>query len=392
MDPITERGRAALLGALLFAAFLAAGCEPSAAGTPGGASEGSPATSGGTGASALGLPEEGEITIVAMPDIQWYSLTEETISADRDDRLGEFLDHFDEPGQGPETLRRMHRWILEHREEQRLVFVSFLGDLVERGRNESSRGRWETSRASIDLLHGEIPYGLAVGNHDMVTSTGETPLFEEFFGEERYRGFDWYLESHRNNVNSVQQVVVGADSLLFLHLTCNAPDDDLAWADGVLRRHPGHHTFISTHMLLGPVGRDQGTPGREEDNTPVGLMEWTKCHGEEGNHARESWDRLFSRHPQVVAVLSGDQSYYQAAHQSMEGEAGNTVHLLMSDYKQISKEGYLRLLRYHPGTGRIRVITWSPILDRALDRTPTVPDPLLHNFELSPASRATASR
>lgn len=317
-----------------------------------------------------------------MPDIQWYSLSEATIlEGEGSDRLREFLAHFDHPGQGPETLQRMHEWILEHRDEQRIVFVSFLGDLVERGRDESSRARWETTRRGIDLLHGHLPYGLAVGNHDMETSSGDTSLFEEFFGEERYAGFDWYHGSKGNNVNSFQRVAVGADSLLFVHLTCNAPDEDLEWANEVLAAHPRDHAFVSTHMLLGPVGGDTGAPGREDDDTPVGLMEWTKCYGARGNHARTMWDRVLSRHPGIVAALSGDQSYYQAAHLSLEGAGGRRVHMMMSDYKQDSKDGYLRLLRYNPATGRLRVVTYSPLLDRIMESTETVPDPAEHNFE-----------
>jgi len=327
----------------------------------------------------LGVPEEGEVTIVVLPDIQWYSLTQESIALDRDDDLQESLAHFDDPGDGPRILRRMHEWIVENRDAQRIVFVSFMGDLVERGGEEGSIPRWELARRNIDILHeAGVPYGLAVGNHDMETTSGDTSLFQAFFGAERYRAFPWYVESHRDNVNSAQRVQGAGAHLLFVHLTCNSPDEDLAWADDLLRRFPEDHAFVSTHMLLGPVRRGEG------GDTPLGLMEWTKCYGPRGNDARTHWEALFSRHPHLVAVFSGDQSNHQATHLSLEGEAGNTVHLLMSDYKQISREGYLRLLRYHPEERRIRVITWSPTLDRILERTETVPDPGRHNFQLLP--------
>jgi hypothetical protein len=334
---------------------------------------------------ALGLPEEGEVTIVAFPDIQWYSLTDQTIGDDRPDgRLAEFLAHFEEPGDGPRILRKMLQWVVDERERQRIVFGSFLGDLVERGADEASRPRWTEARRSIDMLHGELPYGLAVGNHDMVTRTGDTSIFESLFGEERFSGFEWYGGSFGNNVNSFQRVEVEGASLLFLHLACNAPADALDWAGGVIAAHPEARVFISTHMLLGPEAGDHGEAGRAEDQSPVGLMQWTKCYSERGVHARGAWDRLFSRHPQIVAVMSGDQSYYQAAELRMQGEAGNPVLLLMSDYKQLSSEGWLRVLRYHPETGRIRVITYSPILDRVLGSTDVVPDPAIHNFVFAP--------
>ena len=340
--------------------------------------------------NALGLPEPGEITVVAMPDIQWYSLAPETILDDGPDgRLRGFLGHFNDDVYAPDILRQMHRWILQERVPQRIAFVTFLGDLVERGRDEGSRPRWEVTRESIDVLHGQIPYGLAVGNHDMVTGTGDTSLFEEFFGAERFEDFDWYYDSHRNNVNSAQRLEVDGVSLLFVHLTCNAPAEDLDWVADLLGRYPDDHVFVSTHMLLGPVGRDEGASGRADDTTPVGLMEWTKCYGERGIDARSAWDRLFSRHGNVVAVLSGDQSSYQAAHESLVGHEQNRVHLMMSDYKQVSSDGYLRVLRYHPETRRLRVMTYSPILDQLLSTTAILPDPSHHNFELGAAASAT---
>lgn len=332
---------------------------------------------------ALGTPAPGEVTIVAMPDIQWYSLTSKTISDDREDgRLAEFLAHFEYGAEGPSVLRDIHDWIVSHAEEQRIIFVSYLGDIVERGADSESRPRWELARESLDQIHGSVPYGIALGNHDMVTGTGDTRLFQEFFGQDRFAGFDWYYDSFENNVSSAQRIQLpGGEALLFLHLTCNAPDDVLDWAGRVLAEHPDDHVFISTHMLLGPVGRHGGPVPA---GMPLGLMGWTKCYGERGNSAQEIWTRFLARHPQIRAVLSGDQSYSQALHEIREGEGGNPVLLMMSDYKQISRDGYLRIVRYKPETGGIRVITWSPVLESTLESTGIVPDPAMHRFGFSP--------
>lgn len=330
---------------------------------------------------ALGLPEPGEVTIIAMPDIQWYSLTAETIADDGEDgRLAEFLAHFDGGPQAPDVLEAMQSWILANAAAQRIAFVSYVGDVVERGGAPESRPRWEVTRESLDQVHGRVPYGIAVGNHDMVTETGDTSLFQEFFGEERFAEFDWYEGSLGNNESSVQRVALpDGGHLLFLHLTCNAPAEVLAWADDVLGDYPDDHVFVTTHMLLGPVERHGGeVPSGME----TGLMQWTKCHGDRGLNALEAWERFLGRHPSIRAVLSGDQSYSQALHEVREGEAGNPVLLMTSDYKQISREGYLRVLRYHPDTGTIRVVTYSPVLDQVLGTTEIVPDPARHNFEV----------
>lgn len=353
------------------------GCDAGREGSTAQASTGS----GGVGAGGLDLPESGEVTIVAMPDIQWYSLVAESIPDDREDgRLAEFLSHFDGGAEAPRILASMHDWILDEEEAQSIVFVTYLGDIVERGGAPESLPRWRIARESLDRIHGRVPYGIAVGNHDMATATGDTRLFSQLFGEARYANFTWYQESRDDNVNSVQRIPLEAGGhLLFLHLTCNAPASVLEWADGILRAHLDDHVFISTHMLLGPVERHGGPVPTEME---TGLMRWTKCYGEEGIDAQESWDQLFRRHPQIRAILSGDQSYSQALHEVREGDAGNRVLLMMSDYKQESRDGYLRLLRYHPESGRIRVVTWSPVLGQLLEGTEIVPERERHQYEV----------
>ncbi len=394
--------RARSLGLLAWVATLASlaltACDAGPNGGPGAQVESTSAVSATPGSTGdgvdplsvaipsdhpLGTPEPGEVTIIAMPDIQWYSLTEATIPDDREDgRLAEFLSHFEGGPQAPHILREMQAWILEHAREQRILFVSYVGDIVERGGAPESRPRWEVTRESLDQIHGRIPYGIAVGNHDMDTATGDTRLFQEFFGADRYVGFDWYRDSFGNNENSAQRIPLdGGGPLLFLHLTCNAPEEVLEWADGVLSAHADDHVFISTHILLGPVERHSG-PVTPEIET--GLMRWTKCYGERGLDAQETWDRLFRRHPQIRAVLSGDQSYSQALHEVREGDAGNPILLMMTDYKQVSRDGYLRVIRYNPATGAMRVITWSPVLGQTLESTGIVPDPAKHRFDFIP--------
>lgn len=330
----------------------------------------------------LGLPEPGEITIIAMPDLQWYSLTPGSIPDDEaeEGRLSRALTHFEGGPEAPRILEIMHQWIVNEAERQRIAFVTYLGDLVERGGLLPSRPRWELARRNIDLVHGRIPYGIAVGNHDMETATGHTALFREYFGASRYAEFPWYLDAFEDNDNSAQRVALdGGGHLLFVHLTCNAPEAALAWADELLVRYPDDHVFLSTHMLLGPVEQHAGEvpPGLER-----GLMRWTKCYGDAGVDAQSAWDRLFRRHANIRAVLSGDQSFSQALHEVREGDAGNAVFLMMSDYRNVSRDGYLRILRYTPETGRIRVVTYSPFLDRVLQSTGIVPEPARHNFEV----------
>ncbi|MGI5820285.1 MAG: hypothetical protein ACOX9R_19535 [Armatimonadota bacterium] len=288
---------------------------------------------------------EGTFTVVMIPDTQDY--------ADGASPSGEYT--------GQEVYHAITQWIVDNRESQRIVFASHVGDIVNRA---TAREEWEVARAALDRLHGVVPYGLSPGNHDMNTSTGEKPLFEEFFGADRFEGFEWYGGTPDNNGNSYQLVSAEGVDLLFLHLECNAPDDVLEWAGGVLEEHADRRAIITTHMWLGPVVH-WGDHSYHE--IPKGRMQWIKCHreGERGNTPQQIWDKLLRFHPNVMMVLCGDQRSTQALRMQTVGLHDNVVHEVLSDIR----DGYIRLLRFHPAENRIEVMTYSPTLGTFCDGT-----------------------
>jgi len=296
-------------------------------------------------AAQLAPAPEGTFTVVVMPDTQDY--------ADGGSPSGDFS--------GQEVYGAITQWIVENQQDQRIVFVSHVGDIVN---SAKAREEWEVARGAIDALHGVVPYGLTIGNHDMSAGKGEKPLFEEFFGAERFEGFDWYGGTPDNNANSYQLISAEGVDLLFLHLECNAPDDVLAWADEVLREHHDRRAIITTHMWLGPI-----TPWGDSsyNDIPKGRMQWGKCHKSEdrGNSSQQMWDELVSLHPNVMMVLCGDQRSTQALRMQTVGEHDNIVHELLSDIR----DGYIRLMRFHPTQNRIDVMTYSPTLKMFCDGT-----------------------
>lgn len=288
---------------------------------------------------------EGAFTVVVLPDTQDY--------ADGGSPSGGIS--------GQEVFSTITQWIVDHRDEQRIVFVSHVGDIVN---SVGAREEWEVARGALDRLHGVLPYGLTIGNHDMYSGNGQKPLFEDFFGAERFTQFDWYGGSADNNANSYQLISAEGMDLLFLHLECNAPDSVLQWADGVLREHANRRAVVTTHMWLGPI-----TPWGEKryHDIPKGRMQWTKCHkdGGRGNSPQQIWEKLVSKHPNVMMVLSGDQRSTQALRTQSVGECDNIVHEMMCDIR----DGYIRLLRFHPAENRVDVMTYSPTLGTFCDGT-----------------------
>lgn len=281
--------------------------------------------------------------------------------------------------------------IVDNLTRQRIVFVSHVGDIVD----INNREQWTVARKLMDRLHDRIPYGISVGNHDMVRS-GDSSLFQEFFPAARYKEFDWYGGSFQsssgkaaisgNNANSFQLFSAEGFDFVILHLECNAPDDVLSWADGILKHHADRRAIITTHMGLGPCDRPKNSAGYFDD--PKGRMAWKKCHGDRGNTPQQMWDKCFRKHRNLFMVCCGDQSRTQAMHQSTPGDHGNIIHELLSDY---GSSGF-RLMRFIPSLNRIEVRTWNSLKQELCQGTKIVPNVDEHQFDLEYDMSASRSR
>jgi hypothetical protein len=321
-------------------------------------------------AADLDLPPPGAFTIVVIPDTQGYR-----------GRATKATPQSAEPLTNP-VFQNHTRWITENLRAQNIVFVSHVGDIVDINNAE----QWQLARECLDRLHGVVPYSLTVGNHDM-TSKGDASLFQQQFPAERFRGFAWYGGTYApdrpepnvsaNNVNSHQLFSAGGLDFIHLSLECNAPDDVLAWADGLLRQHAGRRALVTTHMDLGPVDKPKGNEGYIKD--PKGRMNWVKIHGARGNSAVQMWEKLFRKHANLGFIFSGDQSRTTAMRLAARGDAGNTVHSLLSDY---TSSGPLRLYRFVPSAGEVRILTYDTTRRALVDATAHVPARDQHQFTL----------
>lgn len=318
----------------------------------------------------LELAPEGTFTIAVIPDTQRYFGP----GSGRGDQSGE--------PRNPAFVSRT-QWLADNLAAQRIAFVSHVGDVVDR----NNREQWRVAREAMDRLHGRVPYGLSVGNHDLIGSSGDAALFQEAFGATRFAGMPWYGGCHAgrpgqppavsgDNANSFQLITAAGIDLVVVHLECNAPDDVLAWADEVLTVQRHRLAIVTTHMYLGGLER----PGGGE---PQGRMLWKKVHGERGNTPQQLWEKCFSRHPNLFLVLCGDQSASIAHRQESRGLAGNPVHEILQDYPRGSDDSdWIRLLRVDPAAGRLRVITFSPAQNRVCGGLAHLKDPGQHQFEL----------
>ena len=324
-------------------------------------------------AAAEKLPPlpDGAFTYVVIPDTQRYS------------GEGAFVKKGKKPQTGPtdnKAFRSRVDWIAANVAKERIAFVSHVGDIVD-CRNAQ---QWDFASNMMARLDGKVPYGISPGNHDI--SGRSTADFNRWFPRSRYEkepwyagGFDGYVCAKGDRVcagnsDSCQLFEAGGMKFVVLHLECNAPAPVLAWADRMLDRYADRTAIVCTHMYLGYRTREidkirravKGDAPRPDEW--FGVMDWAKTHLADGVPATVAWETCFSKHKNLILIVSGDQSPAICWRVAQKGVHGNTVHATLQDYPRTADtEDWLRLYRFRPAERRIDVWTYSPQQDRVCD-------------------------
>jgi hypothetical protein len=261
-------------------------------------------------------PEEGPepFTLVVVPDTQYYTLAY------------------------PGILDSMMAWGAETAREHNTLFLLHEGDVT----HENSAEEWANARGSFDLIEGQLPYAVCVGNHDEIEDD-EHAMFDATFPLEAVSGEPWFGGHYREgSLDSAWYTFEGGGQpWLVLTLTYGPNDDELAWADGVLAEHPDHRAIVLTHAYLQPDAA-LGTAGMR------------------------IWNAL-SHHPGYSFVLNGHYTAGEAAYKLGTGEGGQAVHQLFFNVQDryYGGQGLLRTMRFDPGAGSVEVRTYSPWTDWA---------------------------
>jgi hypothetical protein len=266
-------------------------------------------------------------------------------------------------------------WIEAQREQRRIAFVLHEGDIVD----DASDGRqWEVAARSLHALDGKVPYLLAAGNHDLewegghitrrcdrlnahfpaallAATPGPSGTFEPDHVENRYQVVD----------------APGA-RFLVLSLEYGPRDAVVAWADVVLAQYATVPAILLTHAYL--ARGDQRYQRQPFHPCGDGPGEFLDC-----NDGEMLWDRLVSRHDNVVFVFSGHDLFPGVARlTSMQG-SGKRVHQVLANYQTcgglpcvvpgtgqqtLGGDGFLRIVTIDPARRTAGFESYSPYLDR----------------------------
>jgi len=270
-------------------------------------------------------------TVVVLPDTQNYSSTY------------------------PEIFCKQTQWIIDHKKDLDIVFVSQLGDIVNDGAEKAQE--WQNATKCLGHLDEIVPYGVIPGNHDLdaphIKSSGFS-AYSKYFPAERFQSYPWYggnFEGNRNNyeIIDVSSASSSKKKLLFLNLEIEPSDAALAWADKVVKKNPDAYTILTTHKYLNIA-----------TTSPENSLAFSKQS--DGNTGKEIWDRLVFNNCSIAMVWSGH--FHGENRISAKNSCGQDVDQVLQDYQDFPNggDGWLRVYEFSPKIGKIQAYTYSPYL------------------------------
>ncbi len=306
-------------------------------------------------------------TIAVIPDTQYY------VRNDRDAPL----------------FTEITQWLVDHQETLNLQLVLHVGDIVDL--NETKQ--WDYAKASLQVLDGQLPYVLAVGNHDLgrnssdrstmlndYFSISDNPLNEAIFGgafEEGCLENAWYRFQYGNR-----------DYIIF-SLEFGPRAEVVEWADGVAAAHRDASFILVTHEFIdqeSTLFSDDGQAlrtTRNSKNSPYsyGISKQGPVHS-----GQELWDAFVSRYSNFEMVLNGHYKAFEktgptpadvkelrkdlaASYRSDTYDDGRVVHQMLFNAQWAPRggEGWIRLLEFQPDGKTVHVKTVSPYLMRTAE-------------------------
>jgi hypothetical protein len=243
----------------------------------------------------------------------------------------------------PHIFKRMTEWIAEKQQELNIKYVFHTGDLVDVAEDEV---QWNHANDAMSILDKQnIPYGVLAGNHDVGHKTGDYNQYSKYFGEERFKGKDYYGESYKNNRGHYDLISVNGNDFIMIYMGWGVSDEDIAWMNQVLAKYPDRMAILNFHEYLLVSG----------NRSPIG---------------NKIYEEVVIPNKNVIAVLSGhyhdSETLVDEVDDNKDGTTDRKVYQMLADYQGGPEggQGFMRLLHVNPVENKIYVKTYSPYLNR----------------------------
>jgi hypothetical protein len=273
----------------------------------------------------------------------------------------------------PHILESQINWVLKNGKE--ISFVLQQGDLTQNNNDEE----WTVIKTAFSKLDNKLPYVMALGNHDMGSVPGKfadirnTELYNRYFPFEKFSRLPGFAGSFENgnSDNSYYLLQTGKLKWLILNLEFGPRDTVLNWANGLAEKFKDHLVIVNTHSYMYSDSTRQG-PG---DNWRPQAYGVGKDSGySKVNDGEDIWNKLVRKQANIRLVFSGHVLNSGVGTLVSINDAGLPVYQMLANYQEGVKgsenggNGYLRILDLDFKYNRIKVSTYSPYLDKGMEK------------------------
>ncbi len=244
--------------------------------------------------------------------------------------------------------------------KEQIAYCVHTGDLIDQSHGGDVIANTEfavADKAQKILEDALVPHGVVSGNHDVMHSNSNYQYYWQYFGEDRYKGFDWYGGSLNNNMHHYDLVSIGSYDFVFLYIGTyrEADADTIAWANAVCEAYPDRNVIVCTHQYINTAGV------YVSDNSQV------------------IWDEIVVPNENVVMVWCGHVAGVCDQFKQV-GNSGRYVLEVLADYQYadlgeggngithtgggstLDGEGFIRFMTFSDA-GQVIAKTYSPAAD-----------------------------
>ena len=193
-----------------------------------------------------------------------------------------------------DKLHYIYDWILENAESKKINYVIGLGDIVES--NKATRDyEWYVATEQLERLTAAgLNQSIIRGNHDRVSYYDDHITVEKF-------GKD--LDGYYNEMkNTYRRITIGGVKYLMLTLDLFATDDEVEWAENVIKANPDYNVVLTTHGYFNHGKNNYDLINRVD---PTWTEEGTSEAAEISNSGQEIFDKLVNKYSNIVLVMCG---------------------------------------------------------------------------------------
>ena len=228
------------------------------------------------------------------------------------------------------------KYIADERKKNKNIYLIHTGDIID---NSDDMDQWERADKAMKLIEkANIPWGLAVGNHDVGFDKTSYNNLSKYFGEKRFKDNQFYGESRENNRDHYDLINTNDADYIVLYLGWPVNNETINWANQKLKQFSSKKAILALHHYLNPRGTylDAG---------------------------QTVYDDIVKPNSNVFMVLCG---HYPGSLCNIKRIGGRVVYELLSDYQALPEGGsaFFKYLYFDTKNNLMYVNSFSPYLDR----------------------------